>query len=126
MKPFPLSAPCSPCSPWLGIILSSTQDWDSPTLEGRAGLPDQTGLQSEPLRNAMAVVSDDSIADHFKQQQDRDRIDQKHRQRPERPPPQKVIEAECARVNTPFARDDLQSARAFCVIDPESHQLVFV
>src|SRR5262245_47437443 len=78
------------------------------------------------MRNAMAVVRHDAIADHFKQQQHRDRVDQKHGQRPGRLPPQKVIDAERACVNTAFARNNLQRPRAFFVIDPESHQFAFV
>src|SRR5262245_38912600 len=95
-------------------------------MDSMIGLSGQTSLHSEQSRDTMTVVCHDTIADHLKQQEHRDRINQKHRQRPGKPPPQKVIDAERARVNTPLARDDLQLPRALFVSDPEPRQLAFV
>src|SRR5262245_10185071 len=90
------------------------------------GLFDKASLHSEPSRDAVAILSHDPIADHFKQQQYRDRVDQKHRHRPGKSPPQKVIDAEGARVDPPLARDDLRRPRALFVIYPEPRQFAFV
>src|SRR5215510_1414351 len=74
----------------------------------------------------MAIIGHDPIADHLKQQQHRDRVDQNHRQRPGKSPPQKVIDAERARVDPPLASDDLHRPRALFVIYPEPRQLALV
>src|SRR5215510_5265102 len=74
----------------------------------------------------MAIIGHDPIADHLKQQQHRDRVDQQHRQRPGKLPPQKIIDAERARVDPPLARDDLHRPRALFVIYTEPRQLAFV